>query len=168
MVRPSYRVLSFLLLLCMAAFCGTLRAQTEKTITLRMLDSKTEKLIPTSHFLVRINHDKTIHADWVELNENGTGKLTLPNNATLLSVQATYDSAMEIFFNCDSAAGDASLTGHWYAVSEILTSGIAVPNSCAKPKDAAKPKPVAKPGEFIFFVRKQSQRERMQEDFSPQ
>jgi hypothetical protein len=168
MVRQTHRVLTLLLLLCIAAFCGSLRAQTEKTITLRMLDSKTEKLIPTSHFLVRVNHDKTIHADWVELNENGTGKLTLPKGATLLSIQATYDSAMEIYVNCDAATGSAKLTDRWYAVSEILSLGIAVPNSCVKPKDAAKAKPVAKPGEFVFFVREHSRREQTQEDFSPQ
>ena len=79
MARQIHRVL--LLLLCMAAFCascGSLLAQTQKTITLRMMDGKTGKLIATSDFLVRIDHQQTVHANWVTMNEDGTGKLTLP------------------------------------------------------------------------------------------
>ena len=69
-----YRVLA--LLLCMAASCGCLCAQADQTITLRMLDARTGKLIETSYFLVRINHEETVHANWVLQNQNGTGKLT--------------------------------------------------------------------------------------------
>jgi hypothetical protein len=163
----------------MAAFCGLLCAQTGKTITVRMLDGKTGKLIIASNFLVRVDHEPTVHADWVVQNEDGTGKLTLPKIASLLSIQATYDSSMMIYVNCDTAGEDANPAGLWYSIAEILTSGVAAPNNCVKPAEAAKlkvlnklkpvakPAPVAKPGEFVFYVRKQNWREHMREDEAP-
>ena len=164
MLRRTHPALS--LLFCLAAFCGPLCAQTEKTITIRMLDSKTGILIATSDFLVRINHQETVHADWVRKKEDGTGKLTLPPEAAVLTIQGTYESSMQIYVNCDSATEKVNPIDRWYAVSEILTSGVVAPNGCGKPRDAAKLKPVAHPGEFVFFVRKQNWREQAQ-DFSP-
>ena len=73
MVRRTLGMLT--LLLCAAALCGSLSAQTEKTITIRMLDSRTGHLIATSDFLVRINHEETVHPNWVRQNEDGTGNI---------------------------------------------------------------------------------------------
>ena len=100
MIQPAHRVL--LLLMCLAALCGSGYAQTEKTITIRMLDSKTGLLIATSNFLVRVNHEETVHGDWVKQNEDGTGKLTLPGDADVVSLRATYESAMYTYSNCDA------------------------------------------------------------------
>jgi hypothetical protein len=152
------------LLFCMAVFCGCLGAQTEKTITIRMLDGKTGKLIETSNYLVRVDHEQTVHANWVVQNEDGTGKLTLPGGASAFSIHATYDSAMYIYVNCDSATRKANPADHWYGVSEILTAGVVAPNGCRNPKDAAKIRPIAKPGEFVFFVRKLNALEQFAED----
>jgi hypothetical protein len=151
----------------MAAFGGLLCAQTGKTITLRMLDGKTGKLITTTTFLVRVDHEPAVHADWVAPNEDGTGKLTVPKSASLLSIRGTYDSSMVIYVNCDSAGEKMNRIDRWYSIAEILNLGVAAPNSCVKPAEAAKLKPAAKPGEFVFFVRKQNWREQMQEDESP-
>jgi hypothetical protein len=150
----------------MATLCGSFCAQAQKTVVIRMLDSKTGKLIESSHFLVRINHEQAIHANWVVQNEDGTGKLTLPDGASVFSIQGTYDSAELIYINCDSATGKADPAGHWYSVPEILSTGIATPNGCVKPKEAAKLKHAAKPGEFVFFVRKQSVWQQLQDDYS--
>jgi hypothetical protein len=131
-----------------------------------MLDSKTGKLIVASNYLVRINHDQTVHANWVAQNDDGSGKLTLPRTAALLSIQGTYDTAEQIYLNCD-AAGEKDKTGdHWYDLATILATGIAAPNGCVKPREAAKLKITVKPGEFIFFVRKRSMFEQTREDFS--
>ncbi len=165
MFRLTHRVLN--LLVCMAAFGGLLCAQTGKTITLRMLDGKTGKLITTTTFLVRVDHEPAVHADWVAPNEDGTGKLTVPKSASLLSIRGTYDSSMVIYVNCDSAGEKMNRIDRWYSIAEILNLGVAAPNSCVKPAEAAKLKPAAKPGEFVFFVRKQNWREQMQEDESP-
>src|ERR1700722_11542052 len=59
-------------------------AAVKNTITLRMIESRTGKLISTTDFLVQINHQQDLHANWVELNEDKTGKLTLPKDAEVL------------------------------------------------------------------------------------
>lgn len=176
MVLRTHRALA--LLSCMAALCGSMCAQAGKTITVRILDGKTGKLVETSTFLVRVDHQQTLHADWVAQNEDGTGTLTLPRNATLLAIQGTYDSSEKIYVNCDTAAQKENPVQHWYTISEILATGIIAPNECGKPIFTAKSKPgaknkseaqlapVAKPGEFVFFVRKRNMREDMQDDYS--
>ena len=129
----------FLLLLCLAALCGPARAQTDKTITIRMLDSKTGLLISTSNFLVRINHLEQVHGNWVKQNEDGTGRLTLPADAEVVSIRATYDSATLTYVNCDAdkdrgSADHAASPDHWYPVADILTSGVVAPNGCVGKK----------------------------------
>lgn len=125
-----------------------------------MLDGKTGELIPTSTFLVRINHLPDLHANWVQLNEDSTGKLTLPPEATLLTIQATFENATIYYVNCDSADQKPLPVDRWYAVADILASGVVARNGCVtKPKEIAKLKRTAKPGEFIFYVRKPNWRE---------
>jgi hypothetical protein len=131
-----------------------------------MLDGKTGKLIVASNYLVRVNHDQTIHANWVAQNEDGSGKLTLPQTAALLTIQGTYDSAEEIYFNCDAAGEKDKISAHWYDLATILATGIAAPDGCVKPREAAKLKIAAKPSEFIFFVRKKNMFEQVQEDLT--
>lgn len=162
MIRLIHR--SFALLFCMAACCGCMIAQS-KTITLRMMDSKTGKLIETSSFLVSVNHDPAVHANWVVQNEDGTGKLTLPAAATLLSIHATYDNSMVTYVNCDGSAGKAGASESWYSIAEILATGISVPNSCGGHNGTAKHQLAAKPGELIFFVRKLNMREQYRQDY---
>ena len=164
MIRRTYRVLA--LLVCMAVCCGSLLAQTGKAITIRMLDGKTGKLITASGFQVRINHEQTLHSNWVVQNEDGTAKLTVPDNAALISIQGTYDSSMLVYSNCDSVTAKESPVDHWYEVSEILASGVVAHNGCEKPTATAKLKLFARPGEFIFFVRKLNWREKIKEDYS--
>ncbi len=166
MIQPAHRVL--LLLMCLAALCGSGYAQTEKTITIRMLDSKTGLLIATSNFLVRVNHEETVHGDWVKQNEDGTGKLTLPGDADVVSLRATYESAMYTYSNCDAdkdrpSSEQAPSPDHWYSVSAILASGVVAPNGCVGKKVPNKLQVFANPGEFVFFVRKMNVREASRE-----
>ena len=157
MVQQTRRVLN--LLLCMTACCGSLCAQTEKTVTLRMLDGKSGKLITTSSFLVRIDHQQTVHGNWVTQNENGTGKLTVPGEAALLSVRATYDSSTSVYANCDAnkdigSSDRGPALDRWYKISDILAIGVAAPNNCIGKKVPNNLQIIAKPGEFVFFVRR--------------
>jgi hypothetical protein len=150
----------------MAAVCGawftpTEHAQTGKTITIRILDSKTARPIVPSNFLVRINHQPALHGEWVRVNENGSGKLTVPGDADVVSIHATYDSSMQMYVNCDSMQEKQNPQEHWYAVSAILTEGVVAPNGCSKMTETAQP------GEFVFFVRRQTWREQMREYSSP-
>lgn len=165
MHRLARRVSAFLV--GMAAFCGLLSAQST-TITLRMLDSKTGKLIETTSYLVRVNRDPTVHANWVVQNEDGTGRLTLPPGSSLIAIHATYDNSMLTYINCGADGGKANSEEHWFSLAEILSTGIVVPNGCkGKLGSAAKVTPAAKPGELIFFVRKLNMREQMHQDYEP-
>jgi|SRR5271166_6481090 len=162
MVRQTRSALQ--LLLCMAAFCGALCAQTGKTITLRMVDGKTGRLIATADFLVRIDHQPTVHANWVTMNEDGTGKLPLPSDASLLSIHAAYDNSTALFVNCDSnkdykESNQGFVSDRWYSVSDILTKGIVGSNECIGKKVPEKLQLFAKPGEFVFFVRRMTKLE---------
>ena len=132
-------------------------AQTLKTVTVRMLDARTGLPIATSDFLIRIDHKEELHGNWVELNDDSTGKLTLPADATLVTFEAKYNGGTDIYVNCDSARDKPSPVPHWYAVSEILGSGVAASNGCSKHTA------VAKPGEIVFFVRKRNMQEQMKE-----
>jgi hypothetical protein len=157
MARRTHRVLS--LLLCMAAFCGVLCAQTGKTITLRMMDGKTGRLIATSDFLARIDHQQTVHANWVTMNEDGTGKLIVPGDASLLSIRASYDGSTSLYVNCDAnkdtkGVNPGPILDRWYSVSDILTKGVVAPNDCIGKTVPEKLQIFAKPGEFVFFVRR--------------
>lgn len=157
--------------MCMAALCGScvsLLAQTSNTITLRMIDGKSGKLIATSDFLVRIDHQQTAHANWVTINDDGTGKLTLPTAASLLSVRASYESATSYYVNCDTnkefkKSNSGAVDDRWYSVSDILAKGIVAPNDCIGEKVPDKLQFFAKPGEFIFFVRRMTAREEFRE-----
>jgi hypothetical protein len=152
-----------LLLLSMAALSGLLPAQTAqpaqtpKTITVRMLDAKTGVPIATSDFLIRIDHKEELHGNWVQLNEDGTGKLTLPADAVLVTFEAKYNGDTDIYVNCDGVRDKPAPVPHWYAISAILASGVAAPNGCSKHTA------VAKPGEIVFFARKRNMQEQFKE-----
>jgi len=164
-IRVIRRV--FFLLLCLAACCGLLTAQQQKTITIRMVDNRTGHLIATSNYLVRINHQEAEHGDWVKKNEDGTGRLILPVEANLLSIHATYEDATMIYVNCDAdkdrgSSDHAAAPDHWYPLADILTTGVVAPNQCVGKKVPEKLQVVAKPGEFVFFVRPQNSREQFE------
>jgi hypothetical protein len=150
---------AFLMCAALAVCSGALSAQTQ-AITIRVLDGHTGKALVTTSILVRVDHQKTVHANWVSLNEDLTGKATLPAEATLLAAQATYDNTIELFVNCDSVKDNPPTGPHWYKLSDILATGVVAPNGCSG-KSA-----VAKPGEFVFFARAKSWRDRYVQDFS--
>ena len=147
----------------MACICGSLPAQTEKTISIHIYDGKTGRPLASSGYQVRVDHQPEIHSNWVTENEDGSGTLVVPKGATLLSIRATYEDSMYLYINCDSTVGGPKAADQWYSISEILTTGIVAPNNCGKPKDAAKIKIAAKPGEFVFLVRKLSTKEQWRE-----
>jgi hypothetical protein len=139
---------------CFAALCACLHAQTEGTISIRLLDGKTGLPVKASNFLVRIDHHDTIHSEWVKINDDGSVIVTLPADAKEISVKATYDMSMATYINCDAAKQTDKERNLWYPVSIILKAGVVAPNECGKTDF------LAKPGEFIFFVRKRDWRDR--------
>jgi hypothetical protein len=164
--RQTSQLLQLLLSTAFTALPLAVAAQTAqppKTITLRMMDWHTQRLIQSTDFIVQINHQQTEHANWVELNDDGSGKLTLPADAELVLIHGKYDSSMSLYVNCDSERATPIPTvgtqgaEHWYPVADILKSGVVGHNGCGKGKDDAKFAP--KPGEFLFFVRKRNWRD---------
>jgi hypothetical protein len=145
----------------MVLVCGTLSAQTDRTITIRMVDSKTGQPITTSEIEVRIRASQTsaqtvgIPPLDVRPNRDGVGEATFPVAASDIRVYAR--DGMWSYVNCDCVKDRGPDRDHWYSISEILTSGIAAPNRCNKRKA------VAKPGEFVFFVRSMTFWEKMWE-----
>lgn len=151
------------LMFCAAAVLPCLFAQSEKTITIRILDGKTGKPIPASGFQVRVDRQQTAHVDWAAQSEDGTARLTLPPGASLISIQATYENSTQIYVNCDSATGKATPVDRWYPISEILASGVVAPDGCVGANRAARFRPAPKSGEFVFFVRRMTTREEWRE-----
>jgi hypothetical protein len=156
-ISSTLALLAILPVLCGASSAPS--ADAPKVITLRMIDGRSGKRIATSDFIVRINHQKTPHNNWVEENEDGTAKVTLPANAESISIHATYEASTQTYVNCDATAAhgsarDAGPLEHWYTVADILTSGVVAPNNCIGKKVPDKLQVVAEPGQFIFFVRK--------------
>ncbi|MGA2650990.1 MAG: hypothetical protein ABSF28_10730 [Terracidiphilus sp.] len=150
-VRSLYRLL--LLMVSITAVCCYSQETATKTITIRMMDAKTGSLIPTSGFLIRIDHQEEQHGNWVKQNEDGSGKLTLPANALIVAVDGKYNSDTMLYVNCDSVRDKPEPVVHWYTLSDILATGVAAPNECSKHTA------VAKPGEFVFYVRQRNWRE---------
>lgn len=155
-MRRSARTL-FLLLVCAASFSPILHAQ--KTILIRLLDAKTGHRITPTSFEVRINHQAAVHIDWVKQDEDGTATLTLPADAAVLLVHATYQSSMDTYVNCDDQKQYESPSPRWYSASEILSTGIVADNGCIKPKDESKLKVAPQPGQFVLYVRPLNWRE---------
>jgi len=154
-VRPTFGLL--LLFVFMGALCSFSYAQNAKTVTIRMLDAKTGVLIATSEFLIRVDHKEDVHGNWVQQNDDGTGKLILPPGTSIFSIQAKYNESSDVYVDCDAARDKPEPIPHWYAISDILASGVVAPNGCSKHSA------VAKPGEFVFFVRKQNWQEKMKD-----
>jgi len=146
-----------LLLVPIAALPGYLPAQTPKIVTLKMLDSRSGNLIETTEFLIQVDHKDDVYGDWVQLNDDQTGKLTLPPNVSVFAAQAKYNATTDVYINCDSVKDKPVPLLHWYAVSEILTSGVVAPNGCSKHTA------VAKPGQFVFFVRRRNWQEQIKD-----
>lgn len=161
MARQTNRGFLLLLVLMFAA-CGFLRAQATSTITIRILDSKTGKPIAPTGYMVRGDHQMSLHLEWVKVNEDGTGELTLPADTSVVSIHDSYDQATEVYVNCDGEQQKDRIGDIWYSVSEIMEKGIVTPNGCARPKELAKIKaPDPKPGEIVFFVRQKKGTEKM-------
>jgi hypothetical protein len=135
------------------ALCASLHAQTENTIHIRLLDGKTGLPVKASNYLVRIDHHDTAHNEWVHINDDGTVMVSLPPDAQLIAVKATYEMGMETYINCDIAKESDRERDVWYPISQILKSGVVAPNECSQTHYTAKP------GEFVFFVRKPNWRE---------
>ena len=125
-----------------------LHAQDAQTISVKLRDGKTGLPVKADNFLVRIDHHDAVLNEAVQIKDDGTVSVTVPADATEISIKATYNASMEVYINCDAAKQSDKERDIWYSIANILQSGIVAPNECGKTEYTAKP------GEFVFFVRK--------------
>ncbi len=149
---PALR--AYLGLSCLIAVSAALLAQSPTTISIRLRDGRTGLPVNASNFLVRVDHDETMHNEWVKIADDGSVTVTIPADAKVISVKATYSNGMETFINCDAARESDKERNIWYSIATILSTGIVAPDECARTAFSAKP------GEFTFFVRKRDWRDR--------
>jgi hypothetical protein len=142
-----------------AALCTFLHAQSTRTITVLMLDGKTGKPIIPSNFIVRLDHLDAGRNELLQLGDDGIGTITVPGGASFLSIQGTYNKSTDIYINCDAGMEKDTRTLHWYAIPEILSTGVVAPNECYKGKYAEATHTDPKPGQFVLFVRANNWRE---------
>ncbi len=150
---------AFLLPVWTAAICISAFAQSARTITIRLLDGKTGEPLTPSNIMVRLDHKEAVNSDWVRQKDDGTAEVTLPGDASVVAVHATYDNSMEFYINCDVGRQKDTASERWYPVSEILTTGIVAPNECSSHWNGNKLRMEAKPGEFVVFLRRRNWRE---------
>jgi hypothetical protein len=165
--RKIPKTLPAVFLLCVsvstltASLTNSLHAQTApagKTITIRMYDARSGRQLVPSNFLVRLDHQEDIHNEALRIDDDGTGQITVPAGSSFLAVQGTFDNSMEIYFNCDAGMEKDAAKRHWYAISDILNTGVIAPNECFKGK-YERPRIAVKPGEFLFYVREHNWRD---------
>jgi hypothetical protein len=149
-------ILAALILAC----CSRLQAQDTKTITVQLRDGRTGMTITPSNLLLRIDHQDTLHNEWVKINDDGTMTVTVPDDAKELSIQATYEEGMDTYINCDVAKQSDKERHVWYPIDLIIKSGAVAPNECSKTEYTAKP------GQFVLFVRKRSALDRLHNTYA--
>lgn len=157
----SLLLTAVMMLPAVLGLCGTVHAETAKTIVLRVFNGKTGRPVVPTGYQVRVDHLTTLHPDWVKQNDDGTAVVTVPPETGVVALHLAYDNSMEIYVNCDAernAFGDV-----WYPVSQILTKGYVAANGCGKAKVNEKYKTTAAPGELILFVREKNWKERAQD-----
>jgi hypothetical protein len=157
MMRPRYSTL--LSIACLSAAAMTAWAQTARLITIEVRDGKTGAAITPSNVQVRFNRQPEIKGNWVDQKDDGTIEVNVPAAAKVIAVRVTYDDSTEYFVNCDVAKQKNIAADSWYPISDILASGLAIPNDCVRPKDVDKVKPDLKPGKLVLFVRKHNWKE---------
>ncbi len=140
----------------LAIMCTPSNAQTDRTITIRMLESKTGTVVKPTKFQVNVNTKDYSQLVSITPDKDGLGQLVVKGDVTMLSIQATYEPGDHVFVNCDSAKDTLSFLTHWYDIPPIFASGTVAPNRCSKLKAEAKP------GEFVFFIRPMNWYEKLQ------
>lgn len=151
--RASTAIATFVFALCVPLICAQQSQRQPRTITLIMVDGKTGRTMIPDNFVIRFDHRDAIRNETLTLNDDGTGKLKLPADAKLISVQGAYHNNIDLYINCDAGMEKDTSTLHWYPISDILSNGLSTPNECFKGKYAKTTAIPPVPGELIFYVR---------------
>ncbi len=153
--RPTAVVLTSLVvgMYCVRVYTQQSKQPSQRTLTVIMADGRSGKTMIPDNFVIRFNHLNAIRNETLTLNDDGTGKIKVPANATYISVQGTYHKSIDLYVNCDAAMEKDVSTLHWYAIDDIMSTGVTAPNECSHGKFAKSAAIPAAPGELIFYVR---------------
>jgi len=141
-----------------------LHSQSEKTITIRVMDSKTGLPVTKDdlHFYlwaVKEDPGAFSYSPDTVLSGNqtgtGTGGVAIPDGLNYIRTWVSFGPTSWGLVSCDIPKGKPHAIPI-YSVSKILNSGVVAPNLCSR-KTAT-----AKPGEFVLFVRQMTFWEAMQ------
>jgi hypothetical protein len=153
------RTACFLLLMVWVALaCSSLSAQTERTITIRLLDSQTgQPIVPVagnSGINVTVNEDTANPQLKAHVVKDGVWELQVPQDVEKVQFDSPAGPDGWGYVYCDSSKLHPQ---KWpsYSVAEILNPGVEAPNRCNKRFAQAKP------GEIILFVRRPNWVEKM-------
>lgn len=154
-------ILSVFVAVCACLAAPSLHAQaapTNITITIRMFEARSGRQLRPDNFLVRLNHQDDLHNETLRIDDEGTGQVTVPADATFLSVEGTFDHSMEIYLNCDTGKEKNDRRVHWYSIQDIRSTGVIAPNECFNGR-YERPRIAVKPGEFLFYVQEHKWRD---------
>ena len=162
-IPTRWKAVCLPLLFSVLVGCVASSAQTSRTITIRMLDSKTGEPITSSEFqlsfqaLPDLSKIPGLDPYWKEGGErHGILEIPFEPGAASIAVHSRYGPANWSYVNCDCVK-DRPYREHWYIIADILKSGIVASNRC-NGRNA-----IAKPGDFVFFVRPMTFRKKMRE-----
>lgn len=153
--RRSIAVLASLVIgaYCMRVYTQQSKQPQQRIITVIMADGRSGKTMTPDNFVIRFNHLNAVRNETLTVNDDGTGKVRVPANATYISVQGSYHKSIDVYVNCDAAMDKDTTMLHWYAIDDIINTGVTAPNECSHGKYSKSAAIPAAPGELIFYVR---------------
>ena len=160
--RSCIAAATFVAALCATLICAQQSQKQPRILTVIMVDGKTGKTMIPDNFVIRFNRLDAIRNETLTLNDDVSGKVRLPADAKLISVQGAYHNNIDLYINCDAGMEKDASTLHWYPITDILSNGLSAPNECYKGKYAKTVAIPPAPGEFIFYVREPTWRDSLQ------
>ena len=127
------RIRALASLAVMTAFCVALNAQAVQTISIRLLDGKTGLPVKASNFLVRVDHNDTVHQRLGQDQRRWHRSRHSPRRRQRDLRQGHLRMGMDTYVDCDAAKESDKERNIWYPVSTILAPGSSRPTSAARP-----------------------------------
>jgi hypothetical protein len=121
-----------------------LTAQVLLNITVRVLDSRTGQPVPHASIMALLDRVQGSYV-WGHTDGAGIPYVEIGRGVSVMAIHADPTGTFQ-YTTCDAQKGWLFQT-NWYAVSDIMKTGIVAANHCNK-RTA-----VVGPGEFTLFVR---------------
>jgi len=123
----------------------------EKSVTIRLLDSRNGKPMVANVVEIWVDKDRS-HVITTHTGPDGVASATIPNGTSEISIYAQQDGWY--LYRCDLTK-DTSKPAPVYSLDQIMRSGVVAANRCNRRTAPTQP------GEIALFVRPQSLWEKM-------